>query len=125
MKLQSGDQPVDNGGRAKGPDCVVNEHRVAIDRLQPRADGVGALLAAFDQFANFHSVESSTRELLLPSANHDPNRFDSRMCGEGLDCSAQDGLATEFSVLLGQTSTHAFAFVGGDDECGNCHGAGV
>jgi hypothetical protein len=125
MKLQSGDQPVDDRGRTKGPDCVVNEHRVAIDRLQPRANGVSALFAAFDQFTNFHPVESSTRELLLPSADHDPNRFDSRMYGEGLDCSAQDGLATEFSVLLGQATTHAFAFAGGDDKCGNGHGAGV
>jgi hypothetical protein len=125
IKFQSGDQPVDNSAGTKGANRVVNQHGIGIDRLQPRADGVGALLAAFDQFANLHSVESSTRERLLPPADHDPNGFDSRMCGEGFDCPAQDGLATEFSVLLGQASTHAFAFSGGDDECGNCHGAGV
>jgi hypothetical protein len=103
----------------------VNQHRVGIDRLQPSTDRVGALLSAFDRFANFQTGQNSARKFALAFADYDPNRFDSRMCGEGFDSPAQDGFIAEFSVLLGQTSTHAFAFPGGDDECGNGHGAGV
>jgi len=103
----------------------VNQHSVGIDRLQPSTDRVGALLSAFDRFANFQTGQSSARKFALAFADYDPNRFHGRVREQGFDGSPKDGFPRKEAILLGESSTHAFAFAGGDDECGEGHGAGV
>jgi len=103
----------------------MNQHRFSIDRLQPRANRIGALITPFDQFTDIEPRQGRLRKFLLPVADHDPNCFDGWMHGQGFDCPAQHGFTAKLSILLGETAAHTFAFAGGDNECSDGHGASV
>ncbi len=118
-------QPVDDRGRAEGAGGVMDQHRLAVDRVQPGAHGIGALVATGNELADGQAVEGGRGQLFLSRADHDSHFRQCGMRDQGLGRPAQHRLAAQQAKLLGHAAAEAFAFAGGDDEGGGGHGGRV
>src|SRR4051794_8051167 len=93
--------------RTKRPRGIVDQNRVAADRVEPGSDRIRAMPTAVNVCADLDPFEGRRGELVLSVSDHHPGRADGGMTSERLDRPTQHRPAAKQAVLLGNAAAHA------------------